>query len=341
VRAAGAVAGALVVVAEVAAGAVAAGAVAAGAVVFTVASGAVVLDAPEVPVLFAPDAPPVAEDFGWLPPVAVESVVSSTGPASPPAPHPEPVAPAAATTSARIKPFATPPDLERDSFITPSYEARSPTGRRFSKLVRSGSSGVDAPLAFWRAVLNVKEREVETMKGVVLTFSAVVTALVLAGSGARAESPVGDDTSAATAKQIIGKLRADPELANNKIEVHVDKGVATLKGKVDSQMEKSRAVTLAAVPGVKIVDDQLKVASEGAKAIVTDSAITTSLKAKFVADSTVRSADISVDTNNGVVTLSGTAPSQAAHTLAIDMARSTDGVRRVDDQIKVLETSTR
>jgi hyperosmotically inducible periplasmic protein len=168
------------------------------------------------------------------------------------------------------------------------------------------------------------------MKGVVLTFSAVVTALVLAGSGARAESPVGDDTSAATAKQIIGKLRADPELANNKIEVHVDKGVATLKGKVDSQMEKSRAVTLAAVPGVKIVDDQLKVASEGAKAIVTDSAITTSLKAKFVADSTVRSADISVDTNNGVVTLSGTAPSQAAHTLAIDMARSTDGVRRVD-----------
>ena len=179
------------------------------------------------------------------------------------------------------------------------------------------------------------------MKGVVLTFSAVMTALILAGSGARAEPPVRDDTSAIAVKQILSKLRADPELANNKIEVHVDKGVATLKGKVDSEMEKSRAVTLAAVPGVHIVDDQLKVASEGAKAIVTDSAITTSLKTKFLADSTVRSADISVDTNNGVVTLSGTAPSQPAHKLAVDMARSTDGVRRVDDQIKVLETSTR
>lgn len=179
------------------------------------------------------------------------------------------------------------------------------------------------------------------MKGVVLTFSAVMTALILAGSGARAETPVRDDTSAIAAKQIIGKLRADPELANNKIEVHVDKGVATLKGKVDSQMEKSRAVTLAAVPGVQIVDDQLKVASEGAKAVVTDSAITTSLKAKFLADSTVRAADISVDTNNGVVTLSGTAPSPAAHKLALALARNTDGVKRVDDQVKVLETSTR
>ena len=179
------------------------------------------------------------------------------------------------------------------------------------------------------------------MKGVVLTFSAVMTALMLAGSGARAQPPVRDDTSAIAVKQILSKLRADPELANNKIEVHVDKGVATLKGKVDSQMEKNRAVTLAAVPGVHIVDDQLKVASEGAKAIVTDSALTTTIKAKFLADSAVRSADISVDTNNGVVTLSGTAPSPAAHDLAVDLARKTDGDKRVEDQIKVLETSTR
>ena len=180
------------------------------------------------------------------------------------------------------------------------------------------------------------------MKGVVLTFSAVVTALVLvAGSGARAEQPVRNDTSAVATKQILSKLRSDPELANNRIEVHVDKGVATLKGKVDSELEKSRAVSLAAVPGVHIVDDQLKIGSEGAKAIVADSAITTGLKAKFLADSTVRSADISVDTNNGVVTLSGTAPSEEAHRQALELARHSDGVKRVDDQIKVLSTSTR
>jgi osmotically-inducible protein OsmY len=179
------------------------------------------------------------------------------------------------------------------------------------------------------------------MKGVVVGFSAVVAVMVAAGSGARAEQPMRDETNAATVKQILGKLRADPELANNRIEVQVDKGVATLKGKVDSEAEKSRAVTLAAVPSIHLVDDQLKVASEGAKAIVTDSAITTAIKAKFLADSTVRSADISVDTNNGVVTLSGTAPSQAAHTAALELARRSDGVKRVDDQVKVLETSTR
>jgi hyperosmotically inducible periplasmic protein len=182
------------------------------------------------------------------------------------------------------------------------------------------------------------------MKGVVLSFSAVAVALMVAGgSGARAEqpAPARDDANAVATKQILSKLRSDRDLSDNRIEVHVDKGVATLKGKVDSELEKSKAVTLASVPGVQVVDDQLKVASEGAKAVVTDSALTTAIKAKFVADSTVRGADISVDTNNGVVTLSGTAPSPAAHKLALELARRTDGVKRVDDQIKVLETSTR
>jgi len=141
VRAAGAGAGALMVVA---AGAVVAGAVvlavAAGAVV-VVAFGAVVLDAPEVPPWFAADVEPVADDFDWLPPVAVDPAVSSTDPVSPPPPQPDAVVPATATTSARIKPFAVPFDLEHDSFITPCYGGPSPTGRSFSNLVRTHSSG--------------------------------------------------------------------------------------------------------------------------------------------------------------------------------------------------------
>jgi hyperosmotically inducible protein len=177
------------------------------------------------------------------------------------------------------------------------------------------------------------------MKGVTLTFSAVAVALVASGPMARAEQPGGGEASATAAKQIIAKLRSDAELSNNKIDVRVAKGVATLKGNVDSEMEKSRAVSLAAVPGVRVVDDQLKVASEGAKAVVTDSAITSAIKAQFLANGAVRGAEISVDTNNGVVTLGGTATADVAK-LARDMARHTDGVKRVDDQIKVMETST-
>ena len=92
----GAGVGALMV--EVAAGAVVAGAVVvvvavAVAVVFAVAAGAVVLGAvvlaaPEVPPSFAPDVDPVAEDFGWLPPVAVAPTVSSTEPDVAPAAAP-------------------------------------------------------------------------------------------------------------------------------------------------------------------------------------------------------------------------------------------------------------
>src|SRR5688572_11781123 len=106
----GAGAGALMV--EVAAGAVVAGAVAVapGAVVVAapgavaVTPGTVVLAAPEEPPLPAPDAPAVAVDFGWFPPVAVKSAASSPAPASSPPPHPEPAVPTATTASARNRP---------------------------------------------------------------------------------------------------------------------------------------------------------------------------------------------------------------------------------------------
>ena len=66
-----------------------------------------------------------------------------------------------------------------------------------------------------------------------------------AGSGARAEQPARNDTNAVAVQQILTKLRANPELANNRIEVQVDKGVATLKGKVPNQAHKARAERLA------------------------------------------------------------------------------------------------
>ena len=47
---------------------------------------------------------------------------------------------------------------------------------------------------------------------------------------------------------------------------------------------------------------------------------------------------IDVDTRNGVVTLTGSVPSPEARTTAAQLARDTDGVRRVRDRLTVTAT---
>ena len=67
----------------------------------------------------------------------------------------------------------------------------------------------------------------------------------------------------------------------------------------------------------------------------TDAGISTNVKAKLAADDTVKAYQINVDTANGVVTLTGTVESPAAKEQAIVIARQTNGVRDVVDQITV------
>lgn len=61
-----------------------------------------------------------------------------------------------------------------------------------------------------------------------------------------------------------------------------------------------------------------------------DSVITTKVKTKFLADIHLKSYNISVTTNKGVVYLSGSVPTQKMRDLAIDTARNTKGVRLVN-----------
>ena len=71
----------------------------------------------------------------------------------------------------------------------------------------------------------------------------------------------------------------------------------------------------------------------------TDAGITTNVKTKLAADDTVKAYQIDVDTRNGVVTLSGDVESAAAKEQAIQIARQTDGVRDVIDQLQVGESA--
>ena len=59
------------------------------------------------------------------------------------------------------------------------------------------------------------------------------------------------------------------------------------------------------------------------------------MKAKFLADTTVKGLSIDVDTNNGMVTLNGNVASRAEADRAMTLARNTDGVKGVHDNLKV------
>ncbi|HCT9233270.1 BON domain-containing protein [Alcaligenes sp. Marseille-Q7550] len=63
---------------------------------------------------------------------------------------------------------------------------------------------------------------------------------------------------------------------------------------------------------------------------VSDAWITTKIKAELASTKDLKSTDISVETNNGVATLTGTVPSDIELKKAVAAAQSVKGVQRVD-----------
>jgi hyperosmotically inducible protein len=73
--------------------------------------------------------------------------------------------------------------------------------------------------------------------------------------------------------------------------------------------------------------------SDSVGATISDSAITAKVKGSFAGDDRLQGSHIKVVTTNGVVTLTGSAPSADSKTAAEELAQSVNGVRSVDDQV--------
>lgn len=82
---------------------------------------------------------------------------------------------------------------------------------------------------------------------------------------------------------------------------------------------------------------EAKVGAEAAKAgtAMDDAAVTTRIKAAFLAESGLRTLQITVDTVKGVVTLSGSVATQAQSDLASTMASGVSGVSHVTNNLVV------
>jgi len=69
--------------------------------------------------------------------------------------------------------------------------------------------------------------------------------------------------------------------------------------------------------------------------VFTDASITADVKARLDASQMLRHADIDIVTAAGVVTLVGVVPSDFARAQAVELAKSTPGVVRVDNMLRL------
>ncbi|MXR73201.1 molecular chaperone OsmY [Escherichia coli] len=149
------------------------------------------------------------------------------------------------------------------------------------------------------------------------------------------------DDSAITAK-VKAALVDHDNIKSTDISVKTDQKVVTLSGFVESQAQAEEAVKVAkgvegGTPGSEKLQDNLhfRDAKEGSvKGYAGDTATTSEIKAKLLADDIVPSRHVKVETTDGVVQLSGTVDSQAQSDRAESIAKAVDGVKSVKNDLK-------
>jgi hyperosmotically inducible protein len=85
---------------------------------------------------------------------------------------------------------------------------------------------------------------------------------------------------------------------------------------------------------IVIRDDTTPKVKKATKA-VTDASITTAVKTRLMKDKVARGTSIDVDTKEGVVTISGTVPTEADKIRIGNLVRHTSGVKRVENNLTV------
>jgi hyperosmotically inducible periplasmic protein len=165
-----------------------------------------------------------------------------------------------------------------------------------------------------------------------------------------------DATITATVKSKLMWSRHAEGLAT---EVSTESGKVTLEGTAESEAARDLAGRLAAdTRGVESVDNRLEVqepdtarepgttarepgtgetamdrtreVAEDTGEFITDLWITTKVKSTFLWSSGISGGDISVTTDDGVVTLTGRVDSEAERELAVELAQELRGVKSVD-----------
>jgi hyperosmotically inducible protein len=164
-------------------------------------------------------------------------------------------------------------------------------------------------------------------------------------------------TDSSVTASVKARLASDSTVKARNLNVETKDHIVTLSGQVETTQEQSRALDVARkISGVVDVVDNLTVISrepntaptsgrvnegvpESGGRVVLDPGISGDVKSRLVADSTLKSLKIDVETRDRVVTLSGMVDTQTQRDHAIEVARSVDHVAHVEDRLTVRNPS--
>jgi osmotically-inducible protein OsmY len=153
---------------------------------------------------------------------------------------------------------------------------------------------------------------------------------------AKYEASAASDTWITTASKM--RLIANSETPGFDINVDTDGGVVTLFGMVESAKAKQAAETeVRKVGGVNKVVNDLQVVPAGTQNQVAknDKQVGDAIESRINALQTLEDSDVKVQVSNGVARLSGTVKSRSDQVAALTAARSTAGVVRVIDDMRL------
>jgi osmotically-inducible protein OsmY len=183
-------------------------------------------------------------------------------------------------------------------------------------------------------------------------FVAALTVTAPGMAFAQAHAPAATAakaTDSSIADRIQFRLDTNATLKRYDIKVKVDDGIAMLSGQVATASQKAEAARLAQVTGIRRVESDITVTPDADKTLaerskaglsktgakIDDAWITTKVKWFFIGEDTLKNSDINVDTSDKVVTLKGTVATAAGKARAEALAKQTEGVTRVVNDLTV------
>lgn len=170
--------------------------------------------------------------------------------------------------------------------------------------------------------------------------------------------------------KIHSQFVPDDALSNSDIDVDTQKGVVMLNGTVATEAGRARAIAIAkGTDGVKNVMDHLRIAAPASSTAamreagrdagdktkdaarttadksrdvagtsgkaITDGWIKSKIAAQYVTEDSLDNSDIDIDVSKGAVALKGAVRTAAAKDRATAIAKATDGVKGVTNNLKV------
>jgi hyperosmotically inducible periplasmic protein len=160
---------------------------------------------------------------------------------------------------------------------------------------------------------------------------AVAVAGLLAGSSALRADSRDDRIEDSFKNSHVYKT----QLKDSNVSIDAKDGVAVLKGTVENDDQRRLADdTARSIAGVDRVDNQIRVTNEPKES--SDDWISLKVHSALLFHRNVSATDTHVQVRDGVVTLTGTAKSDAEKALAEEYAKDVKGVRSVNNNLRVV-----